>query len=266
MLKHCTLVKVFTLLLLFSSFTFSAEPLPSDIKNLDVIEHVGKRLPLELTCTTADGRQVVLKDLFKGYPVVLSFVYYNCPMLCHFITDGLAAAIRQSELKLGRDYQVVSVSFDPKDTPASAKAFQDKYRALAKDELGKWNFLTASPEVIKTLTTAAGFDYRYDPTQKQYLHGAVVLVVSPSGKISRYLYGLNWSPFDFKLSISEAKHESERSTMERVMLYCYNYDPDTRGYVLYARNLMKVGGVVTVLAIVGIFIYLKRQERKRKPL
>ncbi len=266
MFKQITLARVlvFSFLVVFSTTLFSAEPLPTDLKGVDVKEHVGKFLPLDVTLINADGKTILLKDLLKKTPVVLSFVYYNCPMLCHFITDGVAAAIRQSDLKLGKDYQVISVSFDPKDTTESAKKFQDRYRELAKDVVGDWSFLTASPEVIKALTSSAGFEYRYDPNAKEYMHGAVVLVISPTGKISRYLYGLNWTPFDFKLSITEAKKESERSTMERVMLYCYNYDPDSRGYVLYAWNLMKFTALISVFAIIGIFIYFITQERKKK--
>jgi protein SCO1/2 len=266
MFKLITLAKVliFSFLVVFSTSLFSAEPIPSELKGVDVKEHVGQYLPLDLTLTNADGKIVVLKDLLKKTPVILSFVYYNCPMLCHFITDGLSASIRQSDLHLGKDYQVISVSFDPNDTTEAAKKFQDRYRELAKDAAGDWSFLTASPDVIKALTSAAGFEYRYDPATKEYMHGAVVLVISPTGKISRYLYGLNWTPFDFKLSITEAKHESERSTMERVMLYCYNYDSDSRGYVLYARNLMRITGAATVFVIIGIFTYFIIQERKKR--
>jgi len=248
------------------SCAYAAEPLPSELGDVGIDEKIGQTLPMDLSLIDSDGRAVSLNALFGEVPVVLSFVYYSCPMLCHFITDGLAGVMLGSKLKLGRDYHVLTVSFDPEDTVESAQHFQSRYRLRVSDDAGNWGFFLADAETIKRLTASAGFKFKYDTKSEEYLHGACVLVLSPSGKISRYLYGINWTPFDFNLAISEAKQNSSRSTVERVMLFCYNYDPDSRGYVLYARNVMKIAGGLTVFGIIFLIAYLLLKERKSHSL
>jgi protein SCO1/2 len=240
--------------------SLSASPanvLPEDLKSVGVSENIGATLPMDAHFINQDGVQVELKQYFKAdRAVVLNLVYYNCPMLCNLILSGLSDAVREaSSVKAGKKYEIVSISIDPKDGPKEAKSYQDKYSKLARiaSPNQAWHFLTGRPDQIEKVAKSVGFRYYYDTKTNEYAHTAVLFFITPDGKISRYLYGISYTPFDFKMAVLEASSRKLISSVERVLLFCYNYDAHTRGYVLHAMNTMKVSAALTVL-VLGLFL------------
>ena len=193
--------------------------------------------------------------VFKGRFCGINFVYYTCPRLCHFLVDGVVTGVNGVDKSLLEDFNIVSISFDNRDTVANAKDFKDRHytKLKHKDQLN-WHFLTASDETIQTFTQSAGFNFYFNKKIEEYAHGSALIILTKEGKISRYLHGMIFRPFDLKLSILEALDNKFVSNFESVLLYCYNYDPDERGYVLESLILMRVAGVFTLLFL-GIFLY-----------
>ncbi|MGE4170465.1 MAG: SCO family protein [Candidatus Margulisiibacteriota bacterium] len=261
-----TVVCSVVLCLLLGLPVVAKEPLPKDLVQVGVSENLGAQLPLQTEVITQAGKTVQFKSLLpKNKPVLFCFAYYRCPMLCNLLLTGVADAIKETPLKLGTDYDVVTLSIDPTDTPESAAAFRDRYiSTLGKTANGKhWTFLVAQEPAITALAKAAGFNYKFNPDTNEYAHSAVILMLTPEGKVSRYLYGIQFKPFDVKMGLLEAKDKKLVSTVERVLLFCYNYDHASRGYVLQAMNVMKLGGLVTILALLTFIIVLLRKEKSK---
>ncbi len=247
---------------LFWSILFSAGLLAA-MPDVGVKEMLGKGIPLETSFLDHTGRKVQLKDYFHGKPVILSLAYYGCPMLCNLVTTGIKDGINGVPYELGKDYEVVSLSFDPEDTPEIAAKFRNKYvSSLRNPKTGSgWHFLTGAPDSVKLVADAVGFQYKRDKKTGEFAHGAVIIVLMPDGKVSRYLYGIEFKPIDLKLSLIEAKNKKVISTVEHVMLFCYNYDPNARGYVLVAQNVMKIGAFITLLVLGGTLLILHLKKR-----
>lgn len=262
-----------TLLLMVCSVSGAQAPatapsMPEALAGVGVTEHPGQPLPLDLNFTDELGQGVTLRQYFRsGRPVILQLGYYRCPMLCGLISKGLAESLKGLDLKMGKDFEAVSISFDPAETPKLAAAKKQTYleELNRPDEAGGWHFLVGSPGSIRKITQAVGFEYRWVESQKQYSHPAVLVVLTPDGRISRYLYGVNFPAKTLRLSLVEASENKIGTTMDRVMLFCFNYDPNTGRYALAARNLMRLGGVLTVailgLVLVRLFV---REARSRR--
>lgn len=242
------------------------EEVPS-LKKINVEEHLGDTLPLDLAFVNEAGETVQLGDYYTdGKPVILILGYYECPKLCNLVFNGMSDVITKLDWELGNQYRIVTVSIDPEETPELAEAKKSNYwQTLGTDaDPVAWTFLTGSQEQITALAEAVGFEYYYDDSRDEYAHAAVITITSPKGMISRYLYGIAFKSNDVKFSLMDAADGAVGTPVEKLLLYCFHYDPDAGSYVVFATNVMKLGGVVVVL-FVGIFIgvYWLRERRQR---
>ncbi len=228
-------------------------------------QRIGKDLPLDLKFRNEHGEQVTLGDYFKDErPVVISLVYFNCPMLCNMVLDGVTNAIRNLKYEIGTDYQVVTISFDHRDTPemaAEKKSIYARRYGRPGTEDG-WAYLVADDEeTVRAITSAIGFRYAYDPERDEFAHGTLTTVVTPKGTIARYFFGIEYSSFDLRLALLEASKGKVGSPVEQLLLLCYHYDPATGRYAKAAMNFVRAGGVATVLAIAGFIMFLNKRPR-----
>jgi protein SCO1/2 len=239
-----------------------AVPAP-DLQDVGFDQRLNQPLPLELTFTDETGTPVKLGDYFTDRPVILVLVYYRCPMLCTLVLNGLVNAMKTTPLTLGKDYRVVTVSFDPRETWQLAAAKRENY-LVQYDQPGGgegWHFLTGKPESINPLTTATGFRYVYDAEKDQYLHASGIVVATPGGKISRYLYGIEFPSRDLRLALVEASENKIGSPVDQVLLYCFHYDPAAGKYTATVMNFVRAGGVLTFAAVIGLVWFLRRHTR-----
>ena len=227
-----------------------------DLDGVGVDEKLGEAIPLELEFRDSSGKTISLKDLFEGErPVILSLNYAECPLLCQLQLTGLVNGLRDLKWTAGQEFDVVSVSVDPKETAQQARQVKQRYlrqygRAGCADG---WKFLTGDTEAIQAIADSVGFRYRYVSDRKEYAHAAVVMVCTPSGTISRYLYGVNYPPQTLRLSLVEAGEGKIGSTLDRVLLFCFHYDAASGKYAPVARRLLKVAAGMTLVAIaVGV--------------
>ncbi|MDX1590785.1 MAG: SCO family protein [Balneolaceae bacterium] len=237
---------------------------PPILDEIGVDEKLGDTIPLDLRFTNSNGNIVRLGDLIQdGKPLLLNPLYYECPTLCSLVLDGVYTAVEDMAWTPGIDYTIISFSIDPEEGPEIAAETRDTYltqldRQGAEDG---WHFLTGNEDEIKELTEAIGFRYKQDERTGEYLHMASVMMISPDGVITRYLYGTNFNEFDFRNGLYEAADGQIGSPVEQIVLYCFTYDPSTQSYVPFARNIMKLGGLATVI-ILGIFLtVLWRREK-----
>lgn len=267
------IIRFFAPLFVFSFSLVHAQVVdqkPPHTERIDIIEHLGAKVPLELVFRNEDGDSVRLGQYFgQGKPVLLSLVYYECPMLCTFVLNGLVDGVRELTWKPGEQFQMVSVSIDPRETPKLAADKKLRYlKSLGKDGIPEqgWAFLVDVNGSSQQLADAIGFKYFYDAGQDQYAHPAAAYVLAEDGTISRYLYGLQYKPQDLRLSLLEASEGKIGNTLDRLLLYCFHYDPDSQSYVLFAQNLMRLGGGVTLVALVAFLAVLWMRDRvKRRP-
>jgi protein SCO1 len=228
-------------------------------------QRLNTQLPLDAHFKDENGRDVTLGQYFDGRrPVVLAFVYYSCPMLCTQVMNGISRAVKVLPFSAGKDFDVVFVSFDPRDRPETAAA---KKTALMnywsmQNQAGAWHFLTGEESQINLLTSAAGFFYMWDDKTQQYAHLSGVLVLTPDGRLSRYFYGVEYSPKELRLALFESGQGHIGSLVDELLLYCYHYDPANGRYGAVVMNLVRLGGVLTVLAIAGFILLMRRQERQ----
>lgn len=242
---------------------------PSILERVGIDQNLDAQVPLELTFRDEQGATVSLGKYFHGKPVVLSLVYYNCPMLCTEVLNGMKGVFRHLPLVIGRDFEVVTVSIDPTETPLLAAGKKEKYLEGYEHPEGAagWHFLTGDEQQIRTLANAVGFRYVYDKETKQYAHAAGIMVLTPGGRVARYLYGVDYLIKDMKLALVEASNNTIGTPIDQVLLLCYHYDPTTGKYGLVVMNLLKIGGALTLLVLGGfITIMLRRERTKRKQL
>lgn len=238
---------------------------PVTANDIDIIENLGQKVPRDLAFVDGHGKKVALGDLLgRGKPVLVTMGYYHCPMLCNLVHEGLAKAINGAKLELGKDFLGVSVSVDPKEDPKSAFTNQRRLlRAIAAEERGEWPFLldtTADTGQANALAQAVGFRYKYDEQSKQFAHAAVAFVLSPEGTISRYLYGVDFPARDLRFALVEAGGGRVGTTIDRVLLSCFRYDPMTQRYTPYAMAFVRIGAGLSFLALVGLLALLWRRE------
>ena len=234
------------------------------LENVSFKQKLNTQLPLDAHFRDENGRDVTLGQYFGGTrPVVLAFVYYSCPMLCTQIMNGVSRAIKVLPFTPGTDFDVVFISFDPRDKPETASA---KKTALMnywsmQNQSGAWHLLTGEEPQIKRVTSAAGFFYMWDERSQQYAHLSGVLVLTPDGRLSRYFYGVEYSPKELRLALVESGKGHVGSIVDELLLYCYHYDPSQGRYGVIIMNLVRFGGVLTLLALAGSIYFMRRQEK-----
>ena len=246
------------------------QPIEPDagVPEVTVVEHLGERISLDTEFVDSDGETVRMGDfLGRGRPVILTFAYHSCPMLCSLVLDGLSEAVRETDLEPGSDFEVVSLSFNHREGPERAAEAKEKYveRMLsAKPDIAEnWHFLTGQEENIRALADEVGFEFVWDEETQQYAHNAILVFLSPDGTITRYLYGIQHNPRDFRLATVEAGQGAVGSTLDRFLLTCFRYDTTTRSYTPYVLNIMKIGGVLLLLVLAAFFLPMWLRYRKR---
>lgn len=242
------------------------EILPPVPKEVGFDQNIGTLAPLDTTFRDESGKSVHLADYFADKPVVLSLAYFSCPMLCGLSLQGLATSLKGMNLEVGRDFNVVTVSFDPTETPEMARAKKEQaiLRVGRAETAAGWHFLTGDKEAIARLTAAVGFRYTWDEPAKQYAHPTGVVVLTPEGRIARYLFGIEYAPKDLRLSLVEASTGHLGNVVDQLLLLCYHYDPRVGRYGPVAINSLRVAGVVTVLALGALVTVLLVRERKNR--
>jgi protein SCO1/2 len=236
---------------------------PLALREVSFDQKLGDALPLDVVLRNEAGQDVRLGDYFgKGKPVVLTFVYYECPMLCTLTLNGLSSAINVLSFDAGREYEIVTVSFEPKETSELAAAKKAAYlqRYKRPGAAQGWHFLTGSPASIQRLTRAAGFRYAWDAATQQYAHPAGLIVATPEGRIARYLYGIEYAPKDLRYALVESSAGRIGTAVDAVVLYCYQYDPKTGKYGAAVMRLMRVAGALTVLGLGAFLVVMWRRD------
>jgi protein SCO1 len=242
---------------------------PAELQGVDIVEHLGGSLPRDASFRDSDGKPVKLGDFFDGKrPTLFVFAYHSCPMLCSLVLDAAVKSLNDVQWTVGDEFDVVSVSIDPRDTPETAtkkRAQVVSSYTRARGDTKGWHFLTGDEANIRKVTDAVGFEYRYDARQKQYAHPAAIYLLTPEGHVARYLYGIQFPPGDVRLGLLEATEGRAITTTERLLLFCYHYDPQGKKYSLVAMNVMRLGGAATVFGMGTLFtIMWARGRRKRK--
>ena len=238
--------------------------MPQALQQVRFDQKLDARLPLDATFKDDTGATVRLGDLYGRRPVVLAFVYYECPMLCNQILNGLVSGISVLDQTVGTDFDVVAISFDARETPVQAAAkkasYVDRYKRPGSN--AGWHFLTGDEQTIRRVTDAAGFHFAWDAATQQFAHASGVIVTTPDGRLARYLFGIEYPPRDLKFALMESSDGRIGSVVDQVLLYCYHYEPATGTYSLVAMNAVRMGGVVTVAALLGfVAISLRREGR-----
>jgi protein SCO1/2 len=254
---------------------------PPGLENVGVDEHLERRVPLGLSFRDHTGKRVTLGQLVRGErPVVLNLVYHSCPSFCSLVLDGTVAALAQQPWTVGEDFDVITVSIDPRDTPeiAADQRRRTLYRYGRDAAERGWHFLVAEETLterellasygkypaIERLAEAVGFRYQWMPRQLQYAHPGVIILLTPDGRIARYLYGLEYDANDVRIGLLEASEGRSISTVERVMLYCFRYDGSQQKYVVVAWRVMQIGGALTALLLGGFLAFFWRRELKKR--
>ena len=245
----------------------AAQVTPDDLKNVRIDQRLDQMLPLDLQFRDESAKTVNLGDYFHaGRPVILNLVYYTCPMLCGEELAGLSSALGVLRFTPGKEYEVVTVSFNPDDTPETASAKKKIYIDRMNERLEKktdgagWHFLTGRPEEIKQLADTVGFHYGRDVATGQYIHATAVMIATPQGKLAQYYYGVEYSPKDLRLGLIEASRNKIGNLVDQITLYCYHYDPNTGRYGATITNILRLGGATTMLLLGGFLIVLYRRE------
>jgi protein SCO1/2 len=239
---------------------------PAILNKAGITQNLNARIPPDVVFRDETGKSVRIGDFFGHKPIILSLVYFDCPALCTEVLNGELRTMKAVSLDLGKDYEAVTVSFEPKDTPSLAQAKRDVYvgqynRPGAAD---RWHFLTGEQQSIDTLTNVVGFHYAYDSSIRQYAHAAAILVLTPDGRIDRYFYGVQYPARDVRLGLVEASEGKIGSLTDQALLYCYQYDPMTGKYGVVVMNVLRAAGGLTVL-VLGIFMVLMFLRERKRP-
>jgi protein SCO1/2 len=235
---------------------------PALLEQVGIDQHLNQQIPLDATFVDENGQTVQLRQYFGQKPVIITMVYYTCPMLCSQVLNGLSGSINGIvKFNAGRDFNIVSVSFDPRDTAEAAmaekKKFSQRYHRSGSDQ--GWHFLTGKKEQIDALASALGFRYAWDPEIQQYAHASAIMLLTPDGHIAQYYYGIEYSPRDLQLGIVEASHGKVGGVVDQVLLYCYHYDPRQGRYGAAVMNILRISALATVLVLGGfMFVMLRR--------
>ena len=239
--------------------------LPPILKGVNFEQRLGAQIPLDATFQDENGKTVQLGSYFGKKPVVLILAYYRCPMLCTLVMDGAARAFKQLSFDLGDQFDAITVSFDPRDTPADSKTEQAKYIQVYghPDAVGAWHFLTGQEAQIRRLTDAVGFHYAYDPRTGQYVHTAGIVVITPAGKVAQYFYGVTFDPQFLRLALVQSSNEKIGSVVDQILLYCCTYNPDTGRYEATIGRVLQIAGALTILLLGGGLWILHRATKNK---
>ncbi|HZP02211.1 MAG TPA: SCO family protein [Terriglobia bacterium] len=237
---------------------------PQLLRDVGIDQKLNEEVPLDLTFVDETGQSVALRQFFNGKPVVLALVYYECPMLCTQVLNGLVRSLKEIKLDAGHDFNVVAVSINPRESWELAAVKKRVYVGIyeRKDGDQGWHFLTGPEASSKALAASVGFRYAYDPVTGQYAHASGIMVLTPEGRVSRYFYGIEFPSRDLRLGLVEASANKIGSPVDQLLLFCYHYDPMTGKYGLVIRNVIRAAGIVTVLAIAGFMLVMFRRERE----
>jgi protein SCO1/2 len=263
---------LFTLYYLLSTIFF---PIPAQahgeqpddiIKGVEFEQKLNQQLPLELGFRDEAGQAVQLADYFDQKPVILVFAYYECPMLCTLVLNGLLTSLNELTFDVGNQFEIITVSIDPTETPELAAAKKQIYLAQYSrpDAAAGWHFLTGDQPAIEQLTGAAGFHYNYDANRGEYAHPTGIMVVTPQGKLARYFYGIDFPARDVRLGLVEAAAAKIGSPVDQLLLLCYHYDPVAGQYTMTIMNIIRLAGLTTVGAIGAVIAVFVRRDRRRK--
>jgi protein SCO1 len=239
----------------------SARVKPPGLTNVGIEQRLNEQIPLDLTFRDETGKAVRLADYLGKKPVILSLVYYRCPMLCSELLSGLESALKVLKFDAGKEFDVLTVSFDPKDTPdaATAKKAEILKRYNRAGAAEGWHFLTGPQESIDALTKAAGFQYQYDPKTDQFAHSTAIMILTPEGRIAQYYYGVEFPPKDLRLGLIQASENKIGTLADQVVLYCYHYDPNTGKYSAIISRIIQLSGGLTILGIGAVLLLLFRR-------
>lgn len=240
---------------------------PDLLKDVGVEQRLNDSIPLNLPFRDEHGKPVQLSEYFGHKPVILSLVYYNCPMLCTQVLNGLESSMKLIPMDVGKQFNVITVSIDPTERPVLAEAKQALYTGLygRPGAAQGWHFLTGDEQQIRQLANSVGFRYADDPDSKQFAHASAIIVLTPEGKISRYFYGIQFPSRDLRLALVEASEGKIGTPVDQLLLFCYHYDPSTGRYGLLISRLIQAAGALTVLAIAGLILVLYRKEHYALP-
>jgi protein SCO1/2 len=241
---------------------------PELLKNVGIDQKLNNQVPLDLMFRDERGLAVQLSQYFgHGKPVILSLVYYNCPMLCTQVLNGLLDSLKLQRADAGKDFEVLTISIDPTEKPTLAAAKHELYTGLYGRPGGAkgWHFLTGDEPQIKKLADAVGFRYAYDADSKQFAHASVIMLLTPQGKMSRYLYGIQYPSRDLRFGLMEASEGKIGSPVDEILLFCYHYDPVTGKYGLLIARVVQIAGVLTVFVIAILILFLSRSGHHRLP-
>src|SRR4029079_15205882 len=241
--------------------------MPELLQEVGLDQKLNAQIPLNLTFKDESGRTVKLGDFFGNRPVILTLNYFECPMLCTEVLNGLTGALSTLNFSIGKDFDVVTVSFNPRDTPALASAKKANYvRRYRRDGAAEgWHFLTGNEPEISVLTRAVGFRYAYNKAVGEYAHASGIMVVTPDGRLSRYFYGIEYGPRDLKLALMESANHKIGSPVDQLLLACFPSDPSAVKYSVAVMRVVRAGGVATLLVIGGTVVMLRRRERRGPP-
>lgn len=240
---------------------------PALLTDVGIDQKLNEQIPLDLNFRDETGKTVRLREYFGEKPVILVLAYYECPMLCTQVLNGLTRSLQGMSLEMGKQFNVVTVSINPRETPELAFAKKRIYAGIYGRPLAEqgWHFLTGDQPSIQELARAVGFRYAFDPESGQYAHASGIMVLTPEGRLSRYFYGIQYPSRDLRLSLVEASEGKIGSPVDQLLLFCYHYDPATGKYGLVILNIVRAAGLATVLAIGGfIWVLLRRERRKTK--
>jgi len=242
-----------------------ANQMPQVLSEIGLDQRLDQQLPLDLPFKDEQGRDVRLGDYFGKKPVILTLVYYECPMLCTQVLNGLTSALRTMNFSVGTEFDIVTISFDPGETPELARGKKASYleRYGRDGAAGGWHFLTGTPASIDLLTKAVGFRYAYNASVDQYAHVSGIMVLTPEGRLSRYFYGIEYAPRDVRLALIEAADHRIGSPVDQLFLYCFHYDPKSAKYSLAVMRMVRGAGLLTLAALVVGIVVMRRREARR---
>ena len=257
------MIHALALTLLLSTNSASPAELPGKVA---IAQKLNTRIPLDVMMRDETGRVVRLSEFFNhGKPVILNFVYYRCPMLCPMVLEGTTESLTNLKFNIGEQFDMVTISIDPRDQPKDAMAMKDKYiKRYGRLDSASWHFLTSNETAVKRVADAVGFQFAYDPQTDQFAHGAALFVLTPDARTSRYFYGFEYKPRDLRLAIVEASSGKIGTPVDQLLLLCFHYDPATGKYSRNAMMFARAGGVTTMLALGGFIFVMIRKERTQK--
>ena len=230
---------------------------PRDLEDVRIDQKLDGFLPLDARFRDENGKEVRLGDYFGSKPVVLALVYYSCPMLCNQVLNGMTSSLDVLKtFSIGKEFEVITVSFDPRETPDLAREKKATYLSWYKREgaADGWHFLTGDQSNIDRLPDSAGFHYKWDAKTNQFIHASGIMIATGEGKLARYFYGIEYAPKDLRLGLVEASAGKIGSPVDQLLLYCYHYDPSSGKYGAVVINMLRIGAVLTLIAIIGMFV------------